>query len=517
MTLYCSTSSAQLLRRKPLAKVSLNTQCLNSLKLGRNQVGLVFAIWLGLLSPGIAQTSRQAPRPASPPQAGVNLPGALPANFNQAINPGEYLLGPGDRLRIDLFSVPEFSGEYSILQDGSINMPLIGALSLQGRTLQQASSTISGKYAPLLQRPIVTVGLLAARPIQVAISGEVNRPGSYTLGTTASNAGDNVASITRMLQLAEGVTQSADLRQVQIRRVAPVGRASNETITVDLWELVKTGNLRQDLRLRDGDSIFIPPTASIDLAEAQQLAATNFAARNNRPLKINVVGEVYRPGPYTLIEGSVSQRDQLINPNLLQVPSVTRAIQVAGGITQIADVRNIQVRRLTRTGPPQTIKLDFWKLLKQGDGLQDIPLQDGDTIEIPTAPSINNAEITELATASFSPDRINITIAGEVDRPGTLAVQPNTTMTQALLTAGGFNRKAKKGDVTLIRLNPNGSVTKRDVPIDFASGVSDERNPALRNNDIIIVKKTGFASFLDNAGAFLGPFSGISNFFRLLP
>jgi polysaccharide biosynthesis/export protein len=90
-------------------------------------------------------------------------------------------------------------------------------------------------------------------------------------------------------------------------------------------------------------------------------------------------------------------------------------------------------------------------------------------------------------------------------------------MTQALLTAGGFNRKAKKGDVTLIRLNPNGSVTKRDVPIDFASGVSDERNPALRNNDIIIVKKTGFASFLDNAGAFLGPFSGISNFFRLLP
>lgn len=425
-----------------------------------------------------------------------------------------YLLGPGDRVRIDVFSVPEITGEYTVLPNGTINMPLVGAVSVQNRTLKQASGAIATRYAPVLQIPVITVNLLAARPIRVAIAGEVNRPGSYTV-TAATSTDGTIPTMTRLVQLAEGVTQVADLRQVQVRRVRPVGSSGDQVVTVDLWQLLQAGDLRQDLRLQDGDSILIPATATVNLDEARQLASANFATRNSRPLKITIVGQVNRPGPYTLLEGNVAQGAQLINPNLLQVPSVTRAIQVAGGITQLADIRNIQVKRFTRSGTPQLVKLDLWKLLKAGDALQDLPLQDGDTVEIPEATSVSDREISELATASFSPERINVNVVGEVERPGAVSIQPNTPLNQAILTAGGFNRKAKKSNVSLIRVNPNGTVSKRDISIDLARGVGENDNPALRNNDIIIVKKTGFATFLDSTSAFLGPFSGILGVLRI--
>lgn len=460
---------------------------------------LPLCLWVAIASPVIAQAPRQAvtlPAPTTSPLAGDG-----------------YLLGPGDRIRIDIFNVPEFSGEYQVLPTGTVNLPLIGAVQVQGRTLGQAESAISARYRNVLQQPVITVGLLQPRPIRVAIAGEVNRPGTYSVPALTTDG--TVPSLSRTIQLAEGVTQAADLRQVQIRRLRPVGGGSAEVIRVDLWDLLRDGNLQQDIRLQDGDSIVIPATTAVNLQEAQQLAAANFAARNNRPLKITVVGEVNRPGPYTLLEGAVGQRDQLINPNLLQVPSVTRAIQVAGGITQTADIRNIQVRRLTRLGPPQVIQLDFWKLLKTGDVLQDLPLQDGDTVQIPTATTLNDAELTDLATSSFSPDRISVNIAGEVERPGTISLQPNTPLNQAILAAGGFNRNAIKRSVTLIRLNPNGTVTKQEVPINFEQGLNNQGNPALRNNDIIIVRKSGFSNFLDRTNQILGPFTGLINLFRI--
>ena len=455
------------------------------------------------MEPAIAQ----APNRTAKIQSTTNLM-ALPEGDG-------YLLGAGDRVRIDVFNVPEITGEYTVLPNGTINMPLVGAVGVKNRTLKQASGAIAAKYAPVLQIPVITVNLVAARPIRVAIAGEVNRPGSYTVTAAASPTEGNIPTLTRLVQLADGITQVADLRQVQVRRVRPVGSSGDQVMTVDLWQLLQAGDLQQDLRLQDGDSILIPATATVDLNEARQLASANFAARNNRPLKITVVGQVNRPGPYTLVEGNVSDGAQLINPNSLQVPSVTRAIQVAGGITQLADIRNIQVKRFTRSGTPQLVKLDLWKLLKAGDALQDLPLQDGDTVEIPQATTVSDREISELATASFSPDKINVNVVGEVQRPGPVSIQPNTPLNQAILTAGGFNQKAKKSNVSLIRVNPNGTVSKRDISIDLARGVSENDNPALRNNDIIIVKKTGFATFLDSTSAFLGPFSGILGVLRI--
>ncbi|MGI0491546.1 SLBB domain-containing protein [Alkalinema pantanalense CENA528] len=416
-----------------------------------------------------------------------------------------YLLGPGDRVRIDFFNVPEFSGEYPVLPNGSVNLPQVGAVVVQGRTLKQASNLIAVRFQSILTRSVVTMGLVAARPISVAIAGEVNRPGSYTVGAT-----DGVPNLTRMIQLAEGSTQAADLQRVQIRRRLPMNPGYDQLITVNLWQLLEAGESRQDLRLRDGDSIIIPTASSIDLAKSRQLSAANFATRSSRPLKVAVIGEVNRPGPYTLAEGNNNG-----NSGGSLTPSVTQAIQTAGGITQMADLRNIEITRLTRSGGEQKVKVDFWKLLKSGDILQDLPIQDGDTISIPTVTSLSESVLPDLGNPSFAPDKITVNVVGEVERPGAISVPPSTPLNQAILTAGGFNRDAVKRSVTLIRLNPNGSVTKRDIPIDLAQGINEAGNPALRPNDIVVVRKTGFASFSQGVGSILSPFSGIFGFLRL--
>ena len=421
-----------------------------------------------------------------------------------------YLLGAGDRVKIDFFSVAEFSGEYQVLPNGTVNLPQVGAVAVRGKTLKQAAQFIAARYEPILQRPVITVSLMAARPVTIAIAGEVNRPGSYAIpNSEASNP-----RVTRLLQLAEGITQAADLRRVQIRRPSPANPGRDDLITVDLWQLVKQGDIRQDLQLRDGDSIFIPATEVANLDEARQLSAVNFASRSDRPLKISVVGAVNRPGPHTLETQAASTVSGI--PAIPQTPSVTRAIQTAGGITQYADIRNIEVRRPTKTGVDQRIKIDFWALLKSGDLRQDLPLQDGDTIEVPIATALSDREATELASASFSPEKINVNVVGEVERSGVVAVPPNTPLNQALLAAGGLNKRANRKAVTLVRLNLNGTVSKRDIRLDFGRGLDEQGNPALRNNDTVIVKRSTIAGIGDTVGTVLAPFGSVFGLIRLL-
>ena len=102
-------------------------------------------------------------------------------NVNILFRETDYTLGAGDRLRLDIFQVEDYSGEYLVLVDGTISLPLVGSVLVEGLTIAQVSQVVSDKYAAFLRRPLVTVSLLSPRPLKIAISGEVNNPGSYTV------------------------------------------------------------------------------------------------------------------------------------------------------------------------------------------------------------------------------------------------------------------------------------------------------------------------------------------------
>ncbi|MDB9454725.1 polysaccharide biosynthesis/export family protein [Dolichospermum circinale] len=427
----------------------------------------------------------------------------------------DYLLGGGDLIRVNVFEVPEYTGEYQIPPGGAINMPLIGSVPVSGLTTEQASDTIAKRYSRFLKRPLISVNLLSPRPINVFVAGEVTRPGAYTLslqGGAGNNPGVQYPTVLAALTSAQGVTLAADVTQVQLRR--KVGRAGEQTVSLNLKELTQTGRISQEITLRDGDTIIVPTATSLNVAEARNLFAANFAASQTSPRTVVVIGQVYRPGSYLVTAGNAGGAEGGGAGGGL--PTVMRSLQLAGGITSLADVRKIKLRRPTRTGTEQTIDINLWQLLQSGDINQDIVVQDGDTIVIPTAMDISAAEATQLATTTLSPNTIEVGVVGEVKRPGAVKLQPNSSLNQALLAAGGFNdSRASKGSIELIRLNANGTVTKRPIKVDLSKGINEETNPILRNNDVVVVDRNVLAKTGDRVNTVAGPLGTILGIIRL--
>ncbi len=429
-----------------------------------------------------------------------------------------YALGGGDRIRVNVFEVPEYSGDYVIPPGGAVNLPLVGSVQVQGLTTEQAADAIAKRYARFLRRPIISVNLLSPRPINVFVAGEVTRPGAYTLsleGGAGQDPGIQYPTVLAALTTAQGVTLSADITEVQLRRRLANGR--QQTVSLNLDDLIKTGRSFQDITLRDGDTIFVPTSKTFDVATARNIAAANFAADPTRPRTVAVVGEVQRPGSYLVTQGEAQAgggQDTNL-PNISGQPTVTRALQQAGGITPQANVRNVIIRRPTRTGKEQIINIDLWRLLTSGDIDQDVIVQDGDTIVFPTATEVNPAEATQLATTTLSPSQFQVNVVGEVKNPGAIQIRPNSSLNQALLAAGGFNdARASDGKVDLIRLNPDGSVTKRLVKVDLTAGINEQTNPILRSNDVVFVSRSGIAKTGDTINTIGGPLGSILGVLR---
>jgi len=233
-----------------------------------------------------------------------------------------------------------------------------------------------------------------------------------------------------------------------------------------------------------------------------------------RPVKVTIVGEVERPGTYTISteqEGSVIQ-GQVLGARTLGLPSLTDAISLAGGIRESANIEDVEVIREQGPKGTATIPVDLSKLLETGKGRGDITLYPGDRIVIPEAKNPTPSEIRQQARSTLTPNEINVNFVGEVKRPGQITLQPNTPLSQALLAAGGFDHKrAKKANVSLIRLNDDGTTTEREIPVDFTKGINPENNPALRNGDIVVVERSTLTEAQEDVERVTGPLQTILN------
>lgn len=386
-------------------------------KTSQSAAGVALSIVIGVnySLPVFAQQSPLQPPSPSPiapdftPTPPTTTP--VPENIQPGTTLGEaYTLGAGDIVRVDIFDItPELALEqrYTILPDGTLNLPWVGSVPLAGLSLSQAAGVLSQRFSRFIRNPVITVSLLAPRPLKVGVIGEVNRPGSYIISVISNE-----------------VTQQ-----------------------------------------------------------------------------------------------SLNQRTASEGGN--QWPRVSQAIQTAGGITGLANLREVRIRRPKVTGGEEIIAIDLWKFLSQGDLNQDILLRDGDTIVISKATTFDSEEATQIATSNFSPATISVSVVGEVGTPGTIQVRPTTTLNQAIMTAGGFRGgRASRKNVDLIRLNPNGTVSRRRLSIDLDQNMNEDRNPRLFNNDIVVVNRTfiaGVNDFLVNAiGVPLTIFGGINGFRSLL-
>lgn len=226
-----------------------------------------------------AVTTRTAVAPAT-----RAAPSAVPAPVE--LQHDAYLLGPGDQLELKFFDAPELSGTLEVLNDGTIPLPLIGSARVVGLTLSQASQWLTKLYTRQLQRPELLLRVVRPRPMRVALVGEVERPGIYTMSaneTTQTEGGPAITvsglpSIVDAIQKAGGITLNADLRTVELQRRLPGDPPSFKRTRLDLLALVSEGDQLQNPLLFDGDTIRVGRAAE-PVAEAIELAAANLSPR----------------------------------------------------------------------------------------------------------------------------------------------------------------------------------------------------------------------------------------------
>lgn len=454
--------------------------------------------------PVLAQQST----PLLKPTSNITQPSNSTNYIQQNSISDDYVLGPGDSIKIKVFKVEDYSGDYLVAADGTISMPLVGKVKVEGLSVQETMKLLSQKYSPYLKVPSVTVTLLTARPLKIHVTGEVNRPGAYEI-----EGKQQIPSVTSILELAGGITTTADISQVQIRRSS---QGREQILQANLWDYLQQGNKTQDMVLRDGDVIFVPTVEQSNSEDIYRLTNANFGIKATESINVAVVGEVNRPGTYEIsakIPGNLQNNNSDTHPI---PPTLTEAIKEAGGIKPLANIRQVEIRRLTRTGSQQKIQVNLWELLKTGNIAQDPILQQGDTIIIPTASRLDPSEASTIALASFSPATIRVNVVGEVKQPGVVEVPPNTPLNQALMAAGGFDmERANKNKVELIRLNTDGTASRKEIEVNFSQGINENTNPILQANDVIIVNRSKATATNEGLGTLLKPLEFFFPFLRL--
>lgn len=159
--------------------------------------------------------------------------------------PGDYEIGPGDTIELQLFGKENRSSSLAVDRNGVINLPDIGPLPVSGMTFEAVSRVILERISKQKIGVEASVTMGPLRSIQVFLAGDVNYPGSYTTHA--------LTSVTNALLAAGGVRPTGSLRKVELRRG---GRGISQ---LDLYDVLLKGDIRADLRLQPGDVIFVPP------------------------------------------------------------------------------------------------------------------------------------------------------------------------------------------------------------------------------------------------------------------
>ena len=288
-----------------------------------------------------------------------------------------YRLGPGDNLTMSVFKMSGYEAKVEVLSDGTINLPRIGTLDVWGLTLEEARQRITSAYEVFLRRPIVYLNLVASRPVKVTVTGEVERPGVFSLPTQSEGGWPTLVDV---VQKAGGVTASGDLSRIEVLR--PSARPDGPMLRYrfDYLTVLREGGHAPNPLIYDGDSVRLHLSESVDNADLITTAASNFAPDT---IQVNVVGEVAKPG-------------------IQKVPSnapLSQAIFASGGITRRGSISTVELVRVDGDGEPTVSVMSFDPRAVLSSPTNP-PLRQNDVIVVNRS---TLARVTDGLTDAFSP------------------------------------------------------------------------------------------------------------------
>jgi polysaccharide biosynthesis/export protein len=178
--------------------------------------------------------------------------------------PSEYLVGPGDNIKVQLYGKENKEYDLTINREGVIQFPELGPISVMGLTFAELRDAVSQRIAQQMIGIESNISMGELRSIRIFVAGDAYKPGSYTVSS--------LSTMTQALFVAGGVNEIGSLRNVQLKRNGKlVG-------SLDLYDLLLRGDASGDKPLQAGDVVFIPAVGGL----------------------VSVTGEVRRPAVYEI-------------------------------------------------------------------------------------------------------------------------------------------------------------------------------------------------------------------------
>ena len=236
---------------------------------------------------------------------------------------------------------------------------------------------------------------------------------------------------------------------------------------------------------------------------------------SSRPVLISISGEVQQPGIYSLdltrvstIRNSDDGEGSIVRST--GWPTIIDAIQKAGGLTSNADIRSIKVRRFNKGSIASTRIVNLSNLFEGSNTERLEPIFDGDSINVSKAEVLSTERSFKLSRSNIAPSKITVNVIGEVLKPGEIKIPANTSLSQAILLAGGpLDLRSNLGSVELLRVNENGSLQLKKYRINFSNDVNQLKNPLLKSGDLLRVRKSFVAKGSDTVETIAKPISGV--------
>jgi len=245
----------------------------------------------------------------------------------------EYRVGPDDVLQVIVWNQPDLSMDVLVRKDGSITMPLLGNIRVEGLTIPEIEELLRRGFAPYVEKPNIIVNPKEINSLRISIVGRIKKP-DISIGPVRPG-----------FILRGGNTLLEILSDVEVYPDADLGASyvlrGDYIIPVDLKGLLKDGDYTQNILLEPGDKIVVPG-----------------------PMKeITILGEVRAPDKYKVN----------LDTTLLD------ALSIAKGINKdTADLYMAYVARNRKILP-----VNLKRLLDWGDLSQNMILEDGDVIYVP--------------------------------------------------------------------------------------------------------------------------------------
>ena len=433
-------------------------------------------------------------------------------NMNIA-TPTSYVVGPGDKVFIDVYGASQKSEQLQVSPDGTVQATGYGPIHIAGLTVAQANARIKETLGARYKSSEIRLTVGQTRTISVNIMGEVVTPGTYTLSA--------FATVFHALYMAGGVNGIGTLRNIK------VFRGGRQVTSVDLYDYILNGKLTGNVRLADNDVIMVGPfDCIVDIAgyvkrpmayemKKNESVATllkyagGFASGAYRKaVRVNrVAGDHYSAynvpefemAGFKLADGDSVSVDSIFKryENTVTVdgavfhpgqydlgnnPTVRTLVQSAGGVTEVAFLGRAVLHRMKSDRTWSVLSVDLEGVLNGTSA--DVPLENEDILTIALRQDKSNTRI--------------VTIIGEVMVPGPYEYAENETIEDLIIQAGGLTDAASTARVDVSRriIDPKAMTYSKEIAKTFSFTLKDgllidgDRSFTLMPYDEVMVRRS---------------------------